>query len=109
MPNRKATIKKKPAKKKPASKRSARAPKPQKPIGEVKHFYTAIKVAIVKFKEPVKVGARLRYEGATTKFAEEVKSMQFDHKPVKIAPKGKLIGLKVKKRVREGDSVFRDK
>jgi hypothetical protein len=103
MPSRKATIKKK-APKKPVKK----AAKPQKPIGEVKHFYTAIKVAIVKFKEPVKIGAKLRYEGATTRFAEEVKSMQFDHKPVKIAPKGKLIGLRVKKRVREGDSVFRD-
>jgi hypothetical protein len=36
-------------------------------------------------------------------------SLQYDHKPIKLAPKGKLIGLKVKKRVRPGDLVFLEK
>jgi translation elongation factor EF-1alpha len=80
-----------------------------KPIGAVTHFYRAIKVAIVKFKKPVRVGARIRFKGATTDFTETVKSMQYDHKPISVAPKGKQIGIKVGKRVREGDSVFEDK
>jgi hypothetical protein len=33
--------------------------------------------------------------------------MQIDHKPVKLAKKGKSIGLKVKEHVREGYKVFK--
>ncbi len=80
--------------------------KVEKPIGVVTHFYTAIKVAIVKFKKPVRVGARLRFQGSTTNFEFDVKSMQFDHKAVTVAAKGKQIGIKVGKRVREGDGVY---
>lgn len=99
---KKATIKKKLAKK------PAKAPKAKtlKPIGVVTHFYTAIKVAIVKFKKPVRVGTELQFKGATTDFKETIKSMQYDHEAIKIAPKGKQIGLRVKKRVREGDEVY---
>ncbi len=78
-----------------------------KPIGDVKHFYTGIKVAIVKFKLPVKAGSSVRFKGATTDFAQKLESMQFDHEPVRLAKKGKLIGVRVKKRVREGDSIYR--
>ena len=77
-----------------------------KPIGVVTHFYTAIKVAIVKFKEPVRVGVRIKFKGATTDFEETIKSMQYDHKPVMVAPKGKQMGIKVGKRVRENDEVY---
>ncbi len=77
-----------------------------KPIGVVTHFFTQIKVAIVKFKQPVSVGKEIRFHGATTDFKQVLKSMQYDHKPVTKAPKGKQIGIKVSKRVREGDSVF---
>jgi hypothetical protein len=102
-----AKMAKKIAKKKPAKKtKIAKAPKLQKPIGSITHFYTEIKVAIVKFKKPVRVGAELHYKGATTDFTETVKSMQYNHEDIKIAPKGKLIGIKVKKRVREGDEVY---
>ncbi|MEY4731467.1 MAG: hypothetical protein RL681_413 [Candidatus Parcubacteria bacterium] len=77
-----------------------------KPLGAVTHFYNHIGVAIVKFKKPVKSGIRLRFHGATTDFEETVKSMQFDHKPIAVAPKGKQIGIKLGKRVREGDAVY---
>jgi hypothetical protein len=101
---KKATTK---ASKKPAKKaKTAKAPKPAKPIGVVTHFYTEIKVAIVKFKKPVRVGTELYFKGATTDFKETAKSMQFDHKAITIAPKGKLVGIKIKKRVREGDEVY---
>jgi len=80
--------------------------KPSKPIGIVTHFYGHIRVAIIKFKQPVKIGVRLRFEGATTKFEDKIVSMQYDHKPIKLALKGKEIGLKVKKQVREGDLVY---
>lgn len=80
--------------------------KKPKPVGTVTHFYTKIRVAIVKFNKKVSVGTELHYKGATTDFVDATKSMQYDHKEIKAAPKGKQIGIKVKKRVREGDLVY---
>jgi hypothetical protein len=82
-------------------------PKKVKPLGKVTHYYAHIKVAIVKFNANVKAGAELYFKGATTDFKEVVKSMQFDHVPVALAKKGKQIGIKLKKRVREGDFVYK--
>jgi len=101
----KKTKKKSKPKRKPAVRKPVKIKK-EKPIGVVTHFYGEIKVAIVKFKKAVKVGTALYYKGATTDFKETVKSMQYDHKPITTAPKGKQIGIKVGKRVREGDEVF---
>jgi hypothetical protein len=35
--------------------------------------------------------------------------MQYNHQPIKIAKKGKEVGVKVNDRVREGDQVFEEK
>jgi hypothetical protein len=94
------------AKKKVAAKKPAKVVKPLKPVGVVTHFFTAIKVAIVKFKVPVKIGATVIFRGATTDFKQKITSLQFDHKPLKVAIKNKEIGIKVSKRVREDDEVF---
>jgi hypothetical protein len=116
---RKTAVKKKVAKRKPTkkkvstkrnvAKKKAKAPKTNKPIGTVTHFYNEISVAIVRFKEPIQLGAVLHFKGATTDFQHPVTSMQFDHQPITKAPKGKQIGIKVRKRVREGDLVHRVK
>ncbi len=90
------------SKKKTPKKRKKRA---EKPLGLVTHFYGEIGVAIVKFNKKVPVGAKLLFRGTTTDFEDVVKSMQYDHKPIAAAPKGKQVGIKVKKRVREGDRV----
>jgi hypothetical protein len=83
------------------------APKKVKPIGKVTHYYAHIKVAIVKFNTKVRAGTELYFKGATTDFKEVSQSMQFDHKPVAAAQPKKLIGIKLKKRVREGDLVYK--
>jgi len=77
-----------------------------KPIGVITHYYGDIKVGIAKFKKPVKRGATLSFRGATTDFTQTLSSMQYDHKSIAMAPKGKEIGIKVSKRVREGDEIF---
>ena len=86
------------------------APKPkarkEKPVGRVAHFYNHIGVAIVRFNRGIRAGTELSFRGATTDFSEAPKSMQVNHKPVAAAPKGKQVGVKVKKRVREGDLVY---
>ncbi len=110
MPTKK-TVKK--AKKKVIAKKVATAKPTRLPrrgtsgqVGAVTHFYSHISVAIVKFKKVVKAGIKLHYKGATTDFAEVAKSMQFDHKAIASAKKGQEVGIKVKKKVREGDEVY---
>ena len=105
-----AKIKAKPKKKKPAIKKVSApkmASKKVKPIGTVTHYYAHIKVAIVKFNTKIKAGTELYFKGATTDFKEAAKSMQFDHEPVAAAMPKKQIGIKLKKRVREGDLVYK--
>ena len=108
----KAKTKKKPVRTKRAKRIIKRAIRPKarsgsKPIGTVTHFYNEISVAIVRFNEKVPQGTVLHFKGATTDFKHPAKSMQYDHEPIIIAPKGKQIGIKVPKRVREGDKVHR--
>jgi translation elongation factor EF-1alpha len=78
-----------------------------KPVGKVTHYYAHIKVAIVKFNTKIKAGTELYFKGATTDFKEASKSMQLDHEPVAMAMPKKQIGLKLKKRVRKGDLVYK--
>ncbi|MDP2598763.1 MAG: translation elongation factor-like protein [Candidatus Liptonbacteria bacterium] len=101
---KKSKVSKKSGTKKAAKK--VKAPKREKPIGAVTHYYSNLEVAIVKFKKAVKVGTKIQFRGTTTDFEETIKSMQYDHKPIMVAPKGKEIGIKVKDKVREGDEVF---
>lgn len=108
---RKKVLPKKKAVKKSSKRKLAKKPvilktKKEKSIGEVTHFFGKIKVAIVKFKVPVKTGMEVWFKGATTDFKQAIQSMQFDHKPVSLAKKGKEVGVKVKKQVREGDGIF---
>ena len=47
------------------------------------------------------------YKGHTTDFIEEVASMEMDNQAVEVAKAGDLIGIKVKERVRENDTVYK--
>jgi putative protease len=96
---------------KKAVKKSAKKTAPKKivapkAIGRVTHFYREIKVAVIKFSKPVKQGTEVSFRGATTDFKQKLDSMQYDHKSLATAPKGKQVGVKVKSRVREGDQVY---
>ena len=106
---KKAVIKKeKKSKKKKDSAKKSKTPKikAEKPVGVITHFYNHIKVAVVKFKVPVKVGTNVLFKGATTNFSQVIESMQYEHEQIKIAKKGQSLGLKVAKRVREGDEIY---
>src|SRR3989344_8103840 len=85
---------------------SPKAVKVQKPIGAVTHYYGGINVAIVKFKKTMKKGTAVRFSGATTDFNQTITSIQYDHKDIDAAPKGKEVGVQVEKKVREGDEVY---
>jgi len=104
---KKVVKKKKPIKKAKKATAKPKAKKTLKPIGKVTHFYTQIRVAIVKFNTKVKSGSKLNFRGATTDFEDVAKSMQYNHALIAVAPKGKQIGIKVKKtRARRRLSLF---
>jgi len=82
--------------------------KKEKLIGEVIHFFSKIKVAVIKLKAPLSEGDTIRIAGGEdTDFNQEVASMETDHEKVKKAKKGDEVGLKVKKKVREGYKVYK--
>ena len=77
-----------------------------KKVGAVTHYYTAIEVGIVKLDSQIKIGDQIRFEGHTTNFEQKVSDMQFEREDVKTAKKGQEVGIKVTKKVREGDKVY---
>jgi len=84
------------------------AEKKEKQIGEVVHFFSNIKVAVIKLSAPLSKGDTIHIVGGEdTDFEQPVKSMEMDHGKVEKAKKGDEVGLKVKKKVREGYKVFK--
>jgi len=76
-------------------------------VGKVTHFFSKISVAVVELKATLSIGDRIRIQGPTTDFEQTVDSMQIEHADVKTANAGQSIGLKVKERVREKDTVYK--
>ena len=102
------------ATKKRVAKRTVRQKPKGKPVrkqgklvGRVTHYYDKIKVAVIKFSAPVKKGDTVRFEGGDVSFSQKLGSMEKDHKKIaRIAPRQE-IGIKTKKKVREGYRVFK--
>jgi len=76
-------------------------------VGKVSHFFSKISVAVVDLTATLSVGDRIRIQGPTTDFEQTVDSMQIEHENVKTANAGQSVGLKVKERVRENDTVYK--
>ena len=76
-------------------------------IGQIFHYYAKIGVAIVNLKAPLSVGDKILVKGPTTNLEQTVASMQIEHKNIELAEAGQSIGLKVKERVRETDTVYK--
>ena len=77
-----------------------------KVIGEVEHFFSKIGVGIIKVKESIKVGDKIKIKGHTTDIEMSVDSMQIDHKDAAQAGAGDSVGIRVPQRVRRGDMVY---
>jgi translation elongation factor EF-1alpha len=76
-------------------------------IGRVDHFYSKIGVAIIELDGYLTLGDRIAVVGSTSDLEQDVKSMQAEHQSIEVAGPGDLVGLKVKDKVREGDTVFK--
>jgi len=77
-------------------------------VGEVTHFFSRIQVIVLKMNSGnLLVGDRIRISGRKTDFIQKVKSLQIESVDVKSARKGQIVGLKVSKKAKPGDQVFK--
>ena len=78
----------------------------EKVLGKLAHFFDKISVAIIKVKNPFKVGDVVHIKGHTTDFVQRIESMQLEHENILKAKKGDEIGIKVKDYVRDHDIAY---
>jgi len=80
----------------------------EKKIGEVIKFFGKIGVAAIRLTEgALKVGDTIHIVGHTTETTQPVDSMQIENTSVAEAGPGADIGIRVKDRVREHDTVYK--
>ncbi|MDF2956130.1 translation elongation factor-like protein [Candidatus Alkanophaga liquidiphilum] len=75
-------------------------------VGRVTHYFPKISVAVVELVSDLKLGDRIKIEGATTDFEQEVTSMEIEKQKIEHARAGQSIGLKVINKVRENDKIY---
>jgi putative protease len=76
-------------------------------IGRVEKFFGKISVAAIRITGgELKVGDKIKVKGHTTDFEQTVDSMQVEHATVPTAGPGAEVGIKVKEKVHEHDTVY---
>jgi hypothetical protein len=76
-------------------------------VGRVDTYFRKAGVVALKLNRKLEVGEEILVRGATTDFAQRIKSMQIRHESVDAAKRGAEVGIKVRYRCRPGDRVFR--
>ncbi len=76
-------------------------------IGEVTYFYDKISVAVIALTDTIRVGDTVHILGRSTDFRQEVTTMQIEHQPVEEVGAGQEVALKILRRVRPHDKVFK--
>ena len=76
-------------------------------VGEVNHFYNHIGVAVIDLVDTLMVGDQVHFFGRSTDFRQAVLSMQVEHESISEAGKGQEIAIKVERRVRSHDKVYK--
>jgi putative protease len=80
---------------------------PGQEIGRVDDYFAKVGVVALKLGKPLAVGDRVRVRGHTTDFIQPVKSLEIEHESVEKARRGAAVGIKVKKKCRRGDRVYK--
>lgn len=77
-------------------------------VGKVQKFFAKPGVAAIEVTSgTIRIGDRLHFKGHTTDFEDTITSMQIEREAIEEAKSGDLIGIKVKDRVRENDTVYK--
>ena len=77
------------------------------PTGKVEKYFGKIGVAAIRITAgELKTGDTIKIKGHTTDFEQTVDSMQVEHATVQKAVVGDEVGIKVKEKVHENDTVY---
>lgn len=76
-------------------------------VGEVIHYFKKPSAGIIKLTGTLEIGDRVLIKRLAGDFIQKVVSMQINGERADKAKKGQEVGLKVKKRVREGEVVLK--
>jgi translation elongation factor EF-Tu-like GTPase len=76
-------------------------------IGKISEFFARPVVAGIALTAPLKTGDKIHIVGHTTNLEMTVESMQINNVNLREAKTGDNIGIKVRDRVRKGDTVFK--
>jgi translation initiation factor IF-2 len=80
----------------------------EKKVGEIIKYFGKIGVAAIRLGEgSLKVGDTIHVVGHTTDLTETIESMQVENASVQEAGSGADVGIKIKGRVREHDTVYK--
>ena len=80
----------------------------EKKIGEVIKYFGKIGVAAIRISEgSIRVGDKIHIVGHTTDVTQIVDSMQIENQSAQEAGPGADIGIKIKDKVREHDTVYK--
>ncbi|MCK4410603.1 MAG: translation elongation factor-like protein [Candidatus Eisenbacteria sp.] len=79
----------------------------RKEIGRVSHYFGKPQVAAIVLTDDLKVGDTISIQGHTTDFEVVVESIQIEHDSLAEAGAGDNVGIKVPKKVREHDVVYK--
>jgi hypothetical protein len=76
-------------------------------IGTIEKYFGKIGVAAIKITSgELRAGDKIHVKGHSTDFEQTVESMQVEHLTVETAGPGTDVGIKVKEKVHEKDTVF---
>jgi putative protease len=78
-----------------------------KRVGEITHYYNNISVAVINLSDTIRVGDTIHILGRTTDFRQKITSMEIEHQAIEEAGPGSEIAMKVIRRVRRRDKVFK--
>jgi len=79
----------------------------EKEVGKITHYYDKIGVAIVELASKLDVGDTVKIKRGDEEFEQEISSMQIEHKEVKSAKKGDVVGIKVSQKIKDGAVVLK--
>ncbi|MFO7689120.1 MAG: hypothetical protein R6W83_00960 [Cryobacterium sp.] len=76
-------------------------------VGHVTHYYGRLGVAVLDLTDSIHLGDVVHIFGGTTDLRQVVRSLQIEHQAVEEVGPGQEVALKVDRRVRPRDRVFR--
>ncbi|MBN1621000.1 MAG: hypothetical protein JW871_00225 [Endomicrobiales bacterium] len=76
-------------------------------LGVIEDYFAKVGVVAVKIEESISVGDTIHVKGHTTDLTQTLESMQVEHKSITTAKSGDDVGIKVKDRVRKGDTIYK--